>query len=153
MNNHELKFTGKIATRHLGQLIGPGQTILVTATHAVVMHDKNGFICPDIERAKRELNPAKSVSIEPNVSIGETPAEPVSVPTVELPKNVAATDTTVAPVTAEPVSPEPATPVQQNAEPVLPYPCTKCEEKFPSKRKLQIHMNSAHTTNASTSLV
>lgn len=142
MNNHELKFTGKIATRHLGQLIGPGQTILVTATHAVVMHGKDGFICPDIERAKRELNPAKSVSIEPNVNIGGIATDQE----VIAPKNDPAVDTKVE---------EPAESVQDSVktDPVLPYPCTKCEEKFPSKRKLQVHMNSVHTANASTSLV
>ena len=161
---HELKWTGAIATRHLNRMIGPGKTILVTATHAVVMHGQKNWHCPDIEKAKRELNPAKTVSIEPNVSIGAAAKdqEPI-VPTVPEPDvpadstpastasaNAAAVDTVLDASAAEtPVDSE----TEKEPEQVLPYPCTKCEEKFPSKRKLQAHMNSIHSANASTSLV
>jgi len=162
MDNHELRYNGTIATRHLGQLVAPGQSVLVSAHHAVSMHGQRGWECADLKKAKQEVSQkAKAVSTQSNVNIDnvDTKIAAVSVESAPIAPgeqeqplvNAAATDTVVnidnATLAAETDNAVDAS-VDTNK-----IPCTKCEQKFPSKRKLQIHLNSAHTDNASTSLV
>jgi hypothetical protein len=157
MDNHELRYNGKIATRHLGQLVAPGQIVLVSAYHAVSMHGQRGWESIDIKKAKLEVSQiAKTVSIEPNVNIGDVDktidakVEPI-IDALIVPGpavNAAATDTVVSngSVNSADTSDDHTTDTEANK-----FPCTKCTDKFPSKRKLQIHMNIVHVTNASNS--
>lgn len=163
MDNHELRYNGTIATRHLGQLVAPGQSVLVSAHHAVSMHGERGWECVDLKKAEHEINQkAKAVSTQSKENIGEAENTQVVVVPIESALNVpvqpeqplenaAATDAVVNADTTFPAAETDA--MADESVDTKKFPCTKCELKFPSKRKLQIHMNSAHTTNASTSLV
>lgn len=160
----EVRWTKQFSINFFGQLIRPGGTIQTSANLAIQLHDeKEGWVCDAIDKARKSLLPPVDVTItdkDLNESVQVPAAEIVSavapvvsnvildlVPGATVPSegSAEASQRVVVPDVLTPLQPALGLASASPTSAAKQFPCDKCTESFPSKKKLTGHKASVHS--------